>query len=155
MPLRRPRRLRAFEYRGRYRYFVTCCVHPRRPVFVDEARVWCVRAEILRTCTDRKFELIAAIYMPDHLHLLVQGASERALFTPFMTLLRQRCAIAFRRAYRATLWQDGYYERVLRREDDTVRVVEYMAGNPVRAGLVDCADAYPYLWSCVGVGRPM
>lgn len=153
MPLRRPRRLRAFDYRGRYRYFVTCCVSPRRAVFVDDRRVTCVRFEILRTCVDREFELLADLYMPDHVHLLVQGASERAAFQPFMTLLRQRSAIAYMRAYCEQLWQDGYFERVLRADEDTVRTAAYMAGNPVRAGLAASIDEYPYLWSSVGIGR--
>jgi hypothetical protein len=35
MPHRRPPRLPTFDYRGAYRYFVTCCTSGRRRVFIE------------------------------------------------------------------------------------------------------------------------
>jgi REP element-mobilizing transposase RayT len=34
------------------------------------------------------------------------------------------------------LWQPGYYEHVLRKEEDTNEVLRYILNNPVRKGLV-------------------
>ena len=45
------------------------------------------------------------------------------------------------------LWQDGYYERVLRRDEDIKEVARYIFENPVRAGLVQSPTEYPYLGS--------
>jgi REP element-mobilizing transposase RayT len=41
------------------------------------------------------------------------------------------------------LWQDGYYERVVRAHgmDSLVR---YILNNPVRAGIVEGAEQYPF-----------
>jgi hypothetical protein len=56
--------------------------------------------------------------------------------TPFL-LFRQRSGYTFRTYHRVRLWQEGYYDRVLRKEEDTFEVVSYILGNPVRAGLTD------------------
>jgi len=42
------------------------------------------------------------------------------------------------------LWQIGYFDRVLREEDDTRAVVGYILNNPVRAGLAVRGVEYPF-----------
>jgi putative transposase len=120
-------------------------------VFTAPSSVNCVRVEILRTCAEREFELVADVFMPDHIHLLLDGSSDRAEFKPFMTLFRQRSAVAFRKLRGEALWQDGYFERVLREEEHTAGITEYIVGNPVRAGLVATPADYPYLWCKYGL----
>jgi hypothetical protein len=57
--------------------------------------------------------------MPDHLHLLMEGRNANSNFRSTMTLVRQRTAVAFHIHRRVTLWQHGYYERVLRADEQT------------------------------------
>ena len=83
--------------------------------------------------------------MPDHLHVLLVGTRNDAAFLPFMTLLRQRTAIAFRREFHERLWQDGYFDRLLRPQEITSQIVQYILNNPVRAGLVENREDYPFL----------
>jgi REP-associated tyrosine transposase len=90
------------------------------------------------------FAETAAIFMPDHLHLLLEGESAASAFLPFMKLMRQRTAIFYRRLTGDRLWQDGYFDRVLRLDDDIQAIVEYMMTNPVRAGLVKNPEDYPF-----------
>jgi len=47
------------------------------------------------------------------------------------------------------LWQHGYYERILRRDEASVLVCHYILNNPVRAGLVADPADYPFGWSCL------
>lgn len=150
MTARRPARLPHFAYVGRHRYFVTCCSLDRHGAFIDPALIALIREQFLTTCRDRRFEEIATIFMPDHAHMLVEGETDAAAFVPFMTLARQRMALTYRRAARRHLWQDGYYERVLRRDEDSVAVVRYMLDNPVRAGLAQVRSEYPFSWSTYG-----
>src|SRR3954465_6960318 len=114
MTLRRPRRLASFAYRGRYAYFLTFCSYDRRDVFTSDARVECARSEILRTCTERGFAVPAGVFMPDHLHLLVRGLEEASEFRPCMKVARQRSARAFQCAFEMRLWQEGYFDHVVR-----------------------------------------
>ena len=45
------------------------------------------------------------------------------------------------------LWQDGLFERVLRDDETTLTVIDYLLMNPIRAGLVDQVHKYPFCWS--------
>ena len=47
------------------------------------------------------------------------------------------------------MWQSGYYDHVLRQEEDRLRVTAYLLGNPIRAGLVTRIGDYPFWGSAV------
>ena len=119
MPHRRPPRLPTFDYRGAYRYFVTCCTSGRRRVFIEGDVVQLLVQQILHAGAKHRFAVLAYVFMPDHLHLLVEGQTTDAKFRPFMRFLRRRTAIEYRRLTLLKLWQDGYYERVLRKDDQS------------------------------------
>jgi putative transposase len=46
------------------------------------------------------------------------------------------------------IWQDGFYERVIRNEYDLTEKARYVEGNPVRKGLVDEPQRYLYSSAC-------
>ena len=87
--------------------------------------------------------------MPDHLHLLVEGRVDAASLTAFARDIKQRTGYHWRRKAEGVLWQDGYYERVLRDDEQTLTVAKYILENPVRAGLVREPREYPYSGSLI------
>ena len=143
----RPPRLAGFDYLGGYRYFVTCCTLRREAIFVERALVEAVRSQILRSAELYGFVVLAYVFMPDHIHLLVQGNREDSNFRLFMRNWRKRATLKIRTMGRPAIWQESYQERVLRGEDGTTSVIAYILNNPVRAGLVEDPMAYPYGWS--------
>ena len=42
------------------------------------------------------------------------------------------------------MWQEGFYDRILRNDEETIVVARYILDNPVRAGLVARFDEYPF-----------
>ena len=44
------------------------------------------------------------------------------------------------------VWQNESFDHVIRREENVVQKIEYMAENPVRAGLVRRTKDYRWLW---------
>jgi REP element-mobilizing transposase RayT len=151
MPPRRPRRLSSFSYTGRYSYFTTFCTYERRIPFTSDERVDCVRSEILRTCTERLFAVPAGVIMPDHVHLLIEGLDDKSHFKSSMKVARQRSAHAFQDRFGERLWQVGYFEHIIRDADDAAERIRYIRENPVKAGLCERPDDYPYSW---WPGRP-
>lgn len=147
MTLRRPARLQTFDYRGGYRYFATCCTRNRQRVFVEPVIVNALRLRILLTSELYGFAVLAYVFMPDHVHLLVEGRAPTADFKRLMRAIRTRATLEFNRQHDGRLWQDGYYERVLRKDEATSTVIEYILNNPIRAGLVENARDYPFSWS--------
>jgi REP element-mobilizing transposase RayT len=87
--------------------------------------------------------------MPDHLHWLVVLSD-----TPVQALMQRiksRSAIAINKTsagYNGKLWQRGFHDRALRREEDLQSVARYIVANPLRAGLVKRIGDYP-LWDAI------
>ena len=52
--------------------------------------------------------------------------------------------IAWSQGWKGRLWVRSFYERVVRGERDLGETCQYVLGNPVRAGLVESAEDYPY-----------
>ena len=123
---------------------MTFCAADRHVAFADADIVSQLIALLLRTGEERQFEILAYCFMPDHLHLLVEGLSPGSELLPFCTLLRQRLAHAYARRARRSLWQYGYWERVLRDDETTGAYVRYVLGNPVRMGLVRAVRDYAF-----------
>ena len=82
--------------------------------------------------------------MPDHLHLLVQGRSEHSDLIRFATAAKQRTAYRYKQETGRSLWQAGWFDHQLQVRDDVAEAIEYIAMNPVRAGLVATASDYPF-----------
>ena len=139
----RPKRLLTFDYHGPYAYSLTFCAFKRQKHFEVEAIVSSVRTAILRTATDCTFAVLAYCFMPDHLHLLVQGSDMEATLPTFAKLARQRATVATSGTRSGPLWQDGYHERTLRRDEHLLIVATYIVNNPVRAGFVSNWQEWP------------
>ena len=105
------------------------------------------RDQFLRTASAYGFEIVAYCFMPDHMHALVAGDRPDSDFKKFVAMYKQRSGFAHRRTTGERLWQANYYEHVLRTEECLSPVVGYVLGNPLRAGLVQKAEDYPFLGS--------
>ena len=143
---RRPR-LRSFDYLGIYRYFLTFCVHERAPVFTVAETVALVLSQILDAARQHRFAVIAYVFMPDHVHLLVEGRDDSADLKAFASLAKQKSAYAYSQVEKKRLWPPSYYDRVLRSEDATASVIRYILENPIRRGLVVDWKEYPFVGS--------
>jgi putative transposase len=144
MPPRRPPRLLDDAYIGTVRIFVTMCTIERQRLFVTHDTVYQVRGELLRTGQDYRTEIVAYCFMPDHLHVLFEGLQSDSNVRKCAEMFRQRSGRSFRAVHSRRAWQEGFYDRVLRRDEDTLAVARYIFENPVRARLCSDIRAYPY-----------
>jgi putative transposase len=141
---RRPR-LKSFDYTGLHYIFLTFCTHHRQQYFADGHVVDLAREQILRSIAESGCEIHAYVFMPDHVHLLVKGVSPASDLRACAVLAKQRSGYEFARRYGGRLWQPSYYDHVVRDEEGALKFMAYIAGNPVRAGLVRRAEDYPFL----------
>ena len=137
-------RLQRRQYLGRQRYLLTFCCNYRHAYFVDAELVREVCDQILRTAARERVAVVAYCFMPDHVHLAVEGTDDATDLTRFVKLAKQHTGYTFKQQHGVPLWQPGWYDRIIRPSDDFVSVVRYLLDNPVRAGLAPRADAYPY-----------
>ena len=69
------------------------------------------------------------------------------MLLPFLKRYKQATGYHWKHAlkHRTRLWQEGYYDRILRDDDPNEGVIRYILENPVRAGLVDHPREYPLM----------
>jgi REP-associated tyrosine transposase len=143
----RPKRLPHVSYVGKARYFLTFCVRDRRETFKDAERARSALTQFQRTAAEQRFAILAYCLMPDHAHLLVEGTAEDSDLRRFAKLAKQRSGAFHKRTTGERLWQDGYFERVLRDDDSGRDCARYIVNNPLRKGLVAMPRDYPHVGS--------
>lgn len=137
-------RLRIFSYEGPYAYLLTINTYQRKPWFRDAQLVKSCQKELLRLGDQLGFKILAYCFMPDHLHLLIQG-SDNSRLIPFIQKFKQLTGYRFKASTQERLWQRSFYDHVLRGEEDLGEVANYVWDNPVRAGLIE--SRHDYLFS--------
>jgi putative transposase len=127
-------------------YFIT---FRASTVFSDKARDIAV-ASILHD-HKIKFELSTAVVMPDHVHILfrpkLKGANVYFSLTEIMKPLKGACSrkINALSGSNGSVWQDEWFDRIVRDEKEWSEKHAYIGNNPVKAGLVERPEDYRWL----------
>lgn len=126
-------------------YLITAATLNRRPVFGDWVQGRMVVEQFRRADESGNTQTLAFVVMPDHFHWLLQLRS--GSLASLMCEVKGKSALLINQAMKGKgpIWQRGYHDRAIRREDDLKPAARYIIYNPVRAGLVTRAQDYP-LW---------
>ncbi|MBF6621935.1 MAG: transposase [Pseudomonas stutzeri] len=140
-------RLGRFSESGRC-YLLTTTVRRREPLLGAFATGRLLVAELRATHEQAWATSLAGVVMPDHLHWLV-SLQDRPL-DELMKRIKSNSARAINRRLgrEGALWQNGYHDRALRKDEDLPAVARYIVANPLRAGLVERVGDYP-LWDAI------
>jgi len=90
--------------------------------------------------------------MPDHVHLIYSSLRREDGWSytlpEIMKAIKGRPArqVNVRLMRRGPVWQEEFFDHVLRSNDSLVDHVDYVCQNPVRAGLVKSEAEYPWIW---------
>ncbi|MGI9135122.1 MAG: REP-associated tyrosine transposase [Rhodoferax sp.] len=125
-------------------YLVTAVTAQRRAVFADFAAARHLIRCMHHPAMLERAATLAFVVMPDHLHWLMQLQAGAQL-----SECVQRLKSMSTRGIAPGLWQRGFHDHALRREEDLPALARYVVANPVRAGLCPRTGAYPHwdaLW---------
>ena len=145
----RPPRLDLVRYRGPVRCFFTCCTAVRTPYFKDQELGSLVASRLLTTARTRRIDVLAYCLMPDHVHVLLERAQRRRQVLDAFVGWKHRAALLVWQRRQAHLWQQSFYDHILRADEDALSVAAYILANPVRAGLTKRIGEYPLAGSSV------
>ena len=131
-------------------YLLTTNTFDRKPVFNDFALGRMVVAQFRAAQVQGRANSLAWVVMPDHFHWLVElhQGSLGDLMQKTKSLSTKAVNQSAGRSI--SLWQKGFHDRALRREEDLVKLARYVVANPLRAGLVQKLGDYP-LWDAIWV----
>ena len=116
-------------------YHTISSTRDRRPVFANPECASLVLEAIDEIRKDRAHVLGWAV-MPDHLHLVVVPIEPQQL-PQVMQGIKGYSSWAINRnlGLKGPLWQQGYYDRMIRSEKHLFEAIQYVNMNPVVAGL--------------------
>jgi len=139
-------RLRRLFVTGKI-FFITCNLLRTRALFV-EADFATLADAIIRVRRRRGFLLGGYVFMPDHWHaLLFPGQDDTLPRLMNSVKVAWMQSINRRRGTRGELWQPRYYDHALRTVKEYHDTLTYMHLNPVRKGLVQKPEDWP--WSSI------
>ncbi len=104
--------------------------------YIEQLRIHCVRYSV---------SILAYCLMPNHIHLVVVPAKEKALRMAIgLTHQSHSKFINYRNNWQGYLWQGRFFS-VPMDDEHTNTCIPYVEDNPVRAGLAD--HPWDYRWS--------
>ena len=156
-------------------YFLTLVARGRRPLFADRASIDVLRRSLQAVRRRRRFEIDAAVVLPDHLHFLwtIPDGDVSAC----VGLFKASATRAFRTSGRrppldrrreGDVWQKRFWDHVIRNERDLSLHLDYIHYNPVKHGFAQCPHqwqassfdrwvekgVYAFDWRCQCDGKP-
>ncbi len=92
-----------------------------------------------------EFELHEYVVMPNHIHLLLSLNDQHQL-ARVIQLIKGGFSHSLREngVVLRTVWQQRHFDRRLRDANEFAEVSQYVRQNPVRRGLAEHAEDYPY-----------
>jgi putative transposase len=133
---------------GARTFFATTKTSQGRPL-LQSARNATLMIDVLRTyVASGKFRLHDFVIMPNHVHLLLTVGADMTIEKAmqfikggFSHRLKKECG------YLGEVWQRGFSEDRVGNRESFVQHREYIATNPVKAGLVDSPEKFPYCFT--------
>ena len=124
-------------------YFITASTFQKQSLFQSERFSKPFIDTLLHYRLQKNYLLHEFVLMPNHFHLLI---------TPTLTLERALQLIKGGFSHKARkelgfageIWQASYYDRRVRDAEDYINFKYYIRQNPVKRGLANYPEEYPY-----------
>ena len=124
-------------------YFITASTFQKRQLLQSDRMRQLFLDVLFHYRQQQKYLLHEFVLMPDHFHLLI---------TPTVTLERAMQFVKGGFSFRANrelgfaheIWQPSYYDRRVRVAEECFAFREYIRQNPVKKGMVQVAEEFPY-----------
>jgi REP element-mobilizing transposase RayT len=113
--------------------------------YLADARIAGIVEDTLLLFDGERYRLLAWVIMPNHVHVLIETRSgwplDKVLHTWKSYTAKQANALLGRSG---AFWYREYHDRYIRNERHLEQAVRYVHGNPVKAGLAERAEDWPY-----------
>jgi putative transposase len=128
-------------------FFATTKTSMGRRLFQSERNASLFISVLRSNVAARRFTLHDFVVMPDHVHLLITVSDDMTI-EKAMQLIKGGFSYRLKRecGYLGEVWQHGFSEVRADDPQDFLRYRRYIANNPVKAGLAESPDQYPYCY---------
>jgi REP element-mobilizing transposase RayT len=113
--------------------------------WLRNAEIAALAQETLLHFDEERYRLLAWCIMPNHVHVMAEmlaGHSMSNVVKSWKSFTARQANARLGRT--GAFWEPDYFDRYMRNEDHLMRTIDYVENNPVKAGLVDKADDWPW-----------
>ena len=124
----------------------TLCVKNRNKI-LDDSLVHDVLKDIWEQSAERNHWFVGRyVIMPDHLHFFACPGTNAMQMSKWMQLFKSMSSRRINRLLnlQGPIWQRDYFDRFMRSSREFQDKWIYVKDNPLRLGLVENADDWPY-----------
>jgi putative transposase len=127
-------------------YFITTCTSKRRSILASK-EVAKILVDEWRNAHDRHGWAIGRyVILPDHVHFFCSAELDARTLPTFMQAWKQWTSKRMARElkFSGNIWQEEFFDHVLRSSESYSQKWDYVKENPVRAGFVASSDQWPW-----------
>ena len=127
-------------------YFVTTCAFKRRPILASN-EVAKILTDEWRDAHDRHGWAVGRyVIMPDHVHFFCSAELDAKSLPTFMQAWKQWTSkrMARQLKFSGNIWQEEFFDHILRSKESYSQKWDYVRENPVRAESVASSDQWPW-----------
>ena len=133
-------------YENHPRYFITACVRDRRKLLTSPGVHDILRNHWLKSLDLHGWAVGSYVIMPDHVHFFCTDAAGTTPLSRMVGAWKQWSAkeICPLLEVEPPLWQNEFFDHLIRSGESYSEKWNYVRNNPVRAGLVEDADHWSF-----------
>jgi putative transposase len=128
--------------------FITSVTHKRIPYLAEQGDMALFWQTLRAVQVIHPFHLLAHVTLPDHFHWLMRVDDESGDFSSVVHSAKRNYTWNYKRAHGIQgpfhLWQDRFWDHVIRDEKDLQRHFDYIHFNPVKHGYVQHPEDWPH-----------
>ena len=148
---KRPPRIELFSSIRPF-YFLTFNTHKRMAILADASVFHSFIDFSQKAHSDHSVSVGRFVIMPDHIHLFVAFPPEGPRLAQWVKALKTVLGkVLLQNGLPKPHWQEGFYDHVLRNSESYSQKWDYVRFNPVRAGLVENPEDWPWQGECIGI----
>jgi putative transposase len=91
-----------------------------------------------------KIKLYAYTFMPDHIHLIISVQGDKSIIDFVKRFKGNSTQKSHQFGLEGRIFQNRFHDHFIRKEDGLNKTIMYVLNNPVRKGLVDNWEDFPY-----------
>ncbi|MHB1001133.1 MAG: REP-associated tyrosine transposase [Armatimonadota bacterium] len=134
------------------KFFITICAYNKNDLFTSHNLCTAVVDALLWYHNNHTWNLYCYCLMPDHLHMIVSlpsrsmqsGVSAKSILTSIAQFKSYTTRQLWKYSETQNLWQRNCFDSVIDQLESVDDLIRYVLNNPVRKGIVDKWEDYPY-----------
>ena len=126
-------------------YFITTCAFKRRAILASKEVAAILTDEWWNARNRHGWAIGPYVIMPNHVHFFCSAELGAKTLPMFVQAWKQWTSKRIKRELNlaGTLWQEEFFDHVLRSSESYSQKWDYVKENPVRAALVKSSDEWP------------